>query len=104
MIPTRLLTRDEFLACFAAPMRDVTGTAEAVTDIWPYVDAIALPIGRAREVRDVVRVYRDAGERFEQVLIGTDDEHLPLVIVVDLGTGSVHGHHLLDLAAEYAGG
>ena len=99
---TRLLTKDEFLACFAEPMRDVTATEEAGPDIWAYVDAINLPLGRAWEVRDVAHVYRDARNQFEQVLIATDGEDLFLVVVVDLKARCVHGHHLLDLAAEYA--
>ena len=103
MISTCLLTRDEFLACFADPMRDVTATTEAAVDIWPYVEAIDLPLGSVGEVRDVAHVYRDASGRFEQVLIDTDGDNLFLVVVVDLAACSVHGHHLLDLAANYAG-
>jgi hypothetical protein len=32
-IETRLLTKDTFLACFAAPMQDVTADADAIVNI-----------------------------------------------------------------------
>lgn len=99
MTATRYLSEDEFLACFAKPMRDVTATAEEILDIWPYVGSVALE--RAMEIRDVARVYRDAYERFEQILVGTDAADVFLVVVIDLEARAIHGHRWLDLGAEY---
>ena len=42
MQPSRLLSVEEFEACFAQPMRNVTENAEPVLDIWPYVDSLDL--------------------------------------------------------------
>ena len=98
---TRLLSGDEFAACFSAPMRNVTATAEPVVDVWPYVETIALPLGRATEILDVTSVYRDAAGRFDQVLIGTDVGDLFLAVVLNRADRSIHGHHLLDLAEQY---
>ncbi|MFC5555469.1 hypothetical protein [Methylobacterium iners] len=101
MTATRLLSSDEFSACFSAPMRNVTATAEAVVDVWSYVETIALPLGRATEILDVTSVYRDAAGRFDQVLIGTDISNLFLAVVVNRADRNIRGHHLLDLAEKY---
>ncbi len=101
MTVARCLSEDEFLACFAKPMRDVTAVAEQVLDIWPYVDSVVLPMSEVTEVHDVARVYRDGRGRFDQVLVGTDAPEVFLVIVIDLGTRAIHGHRWLDLRTKY---
>lgn len=101
MIIAHCLSKEEFLACFAEPMQDVTAVAEQVLDIWRCVDSIVLPMGEVTELHDVTSVYRDGRRRFEQVLIGTDRSNMFLVIVVDLEKLAIHGHHWLDLRLEY---
>lgn len=102
MVVVRRLQEDEFKACFAEPMQDVTTTAEAAVDIWPYVEALDLDEIGLPYLNDVHHVYRDALSRFDQVLIGTGRFNTLLVIVVDLGKSLVFGHFLLDLNEEYA--
>jgi hypothetical protein len=97
----RLLTVEEFKACFAEPMRNVTENAEPVLDIWPYVDNLDLDALRLPSLNDVHYVYRDAQERFDQVLIGTGRFNTLLVVVVDRRLKAVLGHHLLDLNEIY---
>ncbi|MFD1984884.1 hypothetical protein ACFSOZ_20320 [Mesorhizobium newzealandense] len=101
MIVTRRLQEDEFKACFAEPMTNVTAAAEAAVDIWPYVEALDLDEIGLPYLNDVHYVYRDAQNRFDQVLIGTGRFNALLVIVVDLGRRTVFGHFLLDLNKEY---
>jgi hypothetical protein len=101
MTAPRLLSKTEFSACFTAPMRNVTATAEAVVDVWSYAESIALPLGRVTQLLDVTAVYRDAANRFDQVLIGTNVKDLSLVVIVDTLRCTVHGHCFLDLADAY---
>ncbi|TGQ71605.1 MAG: hypothetical protein E5V49_03400 [Mesorhizobium sp.] len=42
MVAVRKLDEKEFKACFAEPMTNVTAIANAVVDLWPYVDALDL--------------------------------------------------------------
>lgn len=101
MTETRALSGEEFTACFAAPMQNVTAHPGAVIDIWPYIDALDLDSLCLPSLNDVHHVYRDALGRFDQVLIGTGRLNTLLIIVVDLGKGEVHGHQLLELNQEY---
>jgi hypothetical protein len=97
----RPLSDTEFRALFSPPMRDVTNHAAAVVDIWPYVDALDLDALGLPHVNDVRYVYRDALDRYDQVLIGTGRFNALLVIVVDLDQPHIVGHHVLDLNAVY---
>ncbi|MFD2053445.1 hypothetical protein ACFSQT_10210 [Mesorhizobium calcicola] len=101
MVVVRKLDEEEFKACFIEPMTDVTATADAAVDIWPYVDALNLDEVGVPYLNDVRHVYRDAQNRFDQVLIGTGRFNALLVIVVDLNGKIVFGHILLDLNKEY---
>jgi hypothetical protein len=82
-------------------MTNVTASAGAVVDIWPYVDALDLDELGIPSVNDVHYVYRDAEGRFDQVLIGTGRSNSLLVVVVDLRNDAIFGHFLLDLNKAY---
>ena len=101
MTNLRLLSSLEFDGCFVAPMRNVTENADPKVDIWPYVEAIDLNTLGVPSINDVHYVYRDAEERFDQVLIGTGRFNALLAIVVDRKDNSVFGHHLLDLSDKF---
>jgi hypothetical protein len=101
MQANRLLSVEEFQTCFAQPMRNVTENAEPVVDIWPYVDALDLDALGLPSVNEVNYVYRDAHERFDQVLIGSGRFNAILIVVVDRHLKTVLGHHLLDLNEAY---
>jgi hypothetical protein len=97
----RLLTKEEFLECSEPPMRDVIDATGPAIDIWPYVDALDLDALGLPGLNEVHYVYRDARDRFDQILIGTGRFNTLLVIIVDRTLSLVYGHHLLDLNAEY---
>lgn len=101
MIPPTELSEAAFRACFTEPMQDVSAGTEASIDIWPYVDAIPAAQLHGATVRDVQHVYRDGADRYDQVLVATDQYQVFLVIVIDRVTKAIHGHHYLDLPALY---
>lgn len=101
MSALRLLSMQEFQACFAGPMRDITSEANPVVDIWPYCDAVDLDEANIPLLNDVHYVYRDANNRFDHVAIGTGRFNTLLVVVVDLRSKSIFGHHVLDLNQWY---
>lgn len=100
---TTLLDETQFLATFAAPMRNVTGEATDAIDIWPYVESVPTQDLLGHEVHDhfVEYVYRDATGRFDHVQVMTRTKNVYLAVVVDLRHDMVYGHHLLDLNDKY---
>ena len=98
----RALSEQEFKACFAEPMQNVTANPGDAINIWPYVDALDLDDLCVPSLNDVHYVYRDAHSKFDQILVGTGRFNTLLVVVVDLEKRDVLGHRLLDLNREYA--
>jgi hypothetical protein len=100
----RALTKEEFIATFAAPMKDITSEAVPVVDIWPYVENVfaqeELPQASLDKV-NVGYVYLTGDDQHHHVLVGYEEPNIYLAIVVDLEKASVQGHHLLDLNQEY---
>lgn len=101
MATGRLLSAEEFEGYFAAPMQNVTADADPRVDIWPYVDGLDLSVLGLPGINDVHYVYRDASDRFDQVLIGTGRFNTLLAVVVDRTQRSIAGHHLLDLDEKF---
>ena len=99
MTPTRALSKDEFMACFEAPMRDVREASDSPGAAGAYV--AHLDTGDMALTGAVAHVYRDASGRFDQVLLATETTNVFLVVVVDLTSGGAYGHRVLDLNAEY---
>ena len=98
---TRLLSEAEFHACFAHPMIDVTQSAKAELDIWPYVDALDLDTLKLPYLNDVHYVIRDNDEQFDLIHIGTGHYNALLVIVIDREKSMIRGHHILNLNEIY---
>lgn len=100
----KLLTEEEYLATMSEEMIDATEFAEAVVDIWPYVEILVAEGVVQQEVFDdahVEMVYRDAEDSFDHILLPTEDENIFIVIVVDLEHVELYGHYILNLKEGY---
>ncbi len=101
MVETRLLSKEEYLASCAHPMRDVTANSGPVIDIWSYVDLLyPVQIG-IRAIGDVEFVARSPDGLWDHVILTTDRKNVNVVLVVSRAENRVIGHHLLDLNIEY---
>lgn len=72
-------------------------------DIWQYCDLIpeADFAGFSIADRNVEMVSRTPDRKYDHVLIPTETPNVFLVIIVDLSTQLVFGHHLLNLNQKY---
>ncbi len=82
-------------------MQNVTADSDPKVDIWAYIDKVDLDVLGIPGINDVHYVYRDARNRFDQVLIGTGRFNTLLAVVVDRERKTVVGHHLLDLNKKF---
>lgn len=93
-----------FKATTEGKMTDVTKQPGDCFDIWPYITMIHESVGLPRQVLDgqwVQYVYRSQFGHYDHVLIPAGRHNVFLVIVADRVHGSVYGHRVLDLNAEY---
>ena len=100
---THKLSYEQYQATFAAPMLDVSQTAEPILDIWPYVEAVPESDLEGFNLLDgLVRyVYQSPSGQYLHVLVSTDDENTFLVIIIDMLSVKIVGHYLLDLVSLY---
>ncbi len=103
-IPTvRELSYDEYRSTFDEKMNRLGTEAVPPFDFWPYVEAI-LP----RDYGDfdcragnVDYVYENSRKTFLHVLINSNKRNVFMVVVLDLESGTVYGHRLLNLNELY---
>jgi hypothetical protein len=103
MIQLRKLSDSEFQATFESPMRNVTASAPALVDIWPYANTVLSEEFRDHESDDwdVQHVYENSSCTYHHVLINTDVANAFLVIVIEVDSKSIFGHHFLNLNTKY---
>ncbi|WP_156878225.1 hypothetical protein [Sphingopyxis sp. QXT-31] len=96
----RLLTREQFDACFKAPMQRLDD-AMHFADIGPYIDEVVAGEPSLQQVGDIYSIYRDALGRVDQVLLETGQDERHLVLMVDVAQATIFGHFLIDFKEEY---
>jgi hypothetical protein len=103
---TKKLTKKEFKTTFSEKMNDVTTDANAIVDIWEYIEALEKSKYFINdyiiEKRIVEKVYRNSIKTYEQILIQTTKKNIYLIIITDIKRENIFGHYLLDLNKEYS--
>jgi hypothetical protein len=98
------LAESIFKATTEGRMTNVTAQPGGCIDIWPYAKMIQASVELPQQVIDgqfVKYVYRSQFNHYDHVLVPFGRSNTFLVIVVDRLHGSVYGHRVLDLNAEY---
>ncbi|MEU5722498.1 hypothetical protein [Micromonospora sp. NPDC047738] len=99
----RLLTADEFKATYGTPPAPVDVDERPPFDFWPYFDAIPHDhfAGHDFSREEVTNVWQMPDGIHLHVLIASEAPNVFMVLVLNLRTASVLGHHLLDLNKLY---
>ena len=101
---TKLLSDKEFHATMVDPLCEPPATDDSKpVDIWLYIESIPESDFENHSIgdNDVEMVRRTGDGKYDHVLIPTETKNVYLVILVDIGQGQVHGHHLLNLNQKY---
>jgi hypothetical protein len=101
---TVALSEAEFRSMLGVNMVDITATAIAATDIWPYVEELTSlgllpPFVTERHI--LAFVFRDMDNTFDHVLLPTDAFETFVVLVIELATREIRGHYEWDLTKYY---
>ena len=100
------LSKEKFKATLTSKMIDVTDQEDKVMyNIWPFVNELKrikiLP-KKFNENELVYKVFRDSKDKFEHILLNTDQENQFISIVVDLTKKKAKGYYQLQSHAEYS--
>ena len=97
------LSKTEYLATMAVPMKQLASDAQPPFDFWNYFEAIPLVDFEGHDCSEgaVTYVYDHPNGNYQHVLINSEDKNVFMVLVLDLASRSVLGHRLLNLNQEY---
>ncbi|MCR5479480.1 MAG: hypothetical protein K6F27_06430 [Ruminococcus sp.] len=98
------LDEQKYIQTMQGGMKNVTDTAEQITDIWDYAHELArngLISQYGYSGHLIEAVYANSENTYQHVLLFTDTENCYMVIVIDVARKAIAGHHLLDLNKEY---
>jgi hypothetical protein len=98
------LTEEQYKETLISQMINVTATARPAVDIWPYVERLVTEaVVQAYVVENnlVEVVYRDEANRYDHILLPTENKNMFICIIVDLQQKTITGHYRLDLEKEY---
>lgn len=98
------LDKQKYIQTMQGGMKNVTDTAEQITDIWDYAHELArngLISQYGYSGHLIEAVYANSENTYQHVLLFTDTENCYMVIVIDVARKKIAGHHLLDLNKEY---
>jgi hypothetical protein len=97
------LSEDEYKATMGPNPRQVGSDELPPFDFWAYFDALPREewMGHDFSRGTVSYAYVMPGDRWEHVLVESDDKNVNLVLLLDLDAQQVHGHFLLDLNEMY---
>ena len=97
-----LLSESQFKATFSEPMSPADLSIQPSVDFWPYADSIPESDFQGHQLQGSVKnSWIDSSKRFQHVLLDTEDKNTFMVVILDLKTNEISGHHLLDLNTEY---
>jgi hypothetical protein len=102
---TNEITQEDYEHTLASGMIDVTNKAESIVDIWPYVELLVkqnLALSYVCKKQLVEKVYRSADNKHDHVVLPTDDQNNFIVLIIDLNSKTILGHHILNLAKLYS--
>lgn len=98
------LTKEKFEATLSKKMIDVTHDNTKIYNIWPFVNELKkakiLP-KKLNEDELIYKVYIDAHEKFEHILLQTAHKNHYVVIVVNLNKKKAKGYYKLESTNQY---
>lgn len=102
----RKLSAEEFAETFGESRRPAGEGDAPPFDFWPYFDAIPKADFEGHDCSGGViqHVWIISPTRFQHVLVNSESENIFMVLVLDVKSGAVFGHRLLDLNKEYGVG
>jgi hypothetical protein len=96
---TRELSRVQYDATFSPPMLNVTDSAEAIVDVWSYLDPVldkSFPDADEWDWR-VKHIYESRDGRFQHLYVAVPIDETYMLVIVDKPQKQIIGHYLLDL-------
>ncbi|WET00607.1 hypothetical protein [Flavobacterium sp. YJ01] len=100
----KLLEREKYNSTLTDKMVEVKDTDSNIFNIWPYVSKLKSAKVLSKKVKDndlVYKIYRDSTEKFEHILLSTEDKNNFVTIIVNKKRKKTIGYSILDSDEKY---
>ncbi|WP_343696181.1 hypothetical protein [Flavobacterium sp.] len=100
----KLLKREKYNSTVTEKMVEVKKTDSNIFNIWPYVSRLKSAKILSRKIKDhdlIYKIYRDSSEKFEHILLSTEDENNFVTIIVNKKRKKTIGYSFLDSNERY---
>lgn len=100
----KLLTEEKYHSTLMGRMLEVSNKDITIFNIWPFVSQLKTAKILSHKIKErelIYKVYRNATEDFEHILLATEKENNFVVIVVDKNKNKTMGYYLINQGREY---
>ncbi|MBB4800822.1 hypothetical protein HNP37_000861 [Flavobacterium nitrogenifigens] len=100
----KLLEREKYNSTLSDKMVEVKDTDSNIFNIWPYVSKLKSAKVLSKKIKDndlVYKIYRDSTEKFEHILLSTEDKNNFVTIIVNKKRKKTIGYSILDSDEKY---
>jgi len=100
----KLLEREKYNSTLTEKMEEVQKTDSNIFNIWPYVSKLKSAKVLSKKIKDndlIYKVYRDSSQKFEHILLSTEDKNNFVSIIVNKKRKKTIGYSFLDSDERY---
>lgn len=100
----KLLEREKYNSTMTEKMFEVKKTDSNIYNIWPYVSKLKSAKVLSKKIKDndlIYKIYRDPSEKFEHILLSTEDKNNFVSIIVNKKRKKTLGYSFLDSNERY---
>jgi len=101
----KLLEREKYNSTLTEKMIEVKKTDSNIFNIWPYVSRLKSAKILSKKIKDhdlIYKIYRDSSDKFEHILLSTEDKNNFVTIIVNKKRKKTIGYSFLDSDERYA--
>ena len=99
----KLLSQEKYNSSMIGGMKEIS-ISDSFFNIWPYVSKLKSAKVLSKKVKDndlVYKIYRDSTEKFEHILLSTEDKNNFVTIIVNKKRKKTIGYSILDSDEKY---
>ncbi|WP_281634384.1 hypothetical protein [Flavobacterium luteolum] len=100
----KLLEREKYNSTLTEKMVEVKKTDSNIFNIWPYVSRLKSAKILSKKIKDhdlIYKIYRDSSNKFEHILLSTEDKNNFVSIIVNKKRRKTIGYSFLDADERY---
>ena len=96
---------ERYNATMTSKMTEIVTTDGSIFNFWPYVSQLKsakILSNKIKEKELVHKVYRDANQEFEHIMLATENENNFIALVVNRNKKKITGYSMVDAHGNYS--